>query len=453
MSKRRFGLMSALIDLLLINGSIVLAFLIRFGGELPAYNFRAYLVMLPAIAVAYLFAGWVYGLYEPERIDSPWGVARAAFAAVTLGTLLVAAFAFFGGTQTMAFARWTFVLSWVIGVAALTGWRLAFLRWGTIRWPEQRTLVVGVGRTAFALGRSLQERTKWGWKLVGFVAADPTHVPQDPSMRVLGTADRLAEIIAVESVNRVIVATKVELRDLIESLVLDRSLDVTVDVVPELYEIFFGSIDSIVGDVPLMRVVTPAQPRYGRALKRAVDLLLAVILIVVLSPVFGLAALMILLDDGEPIFFRQTRVGRGMRHFQVLKFRTMIPDAEVYTGPVLAAEGDPRITRAGRILRRFRIDELPQIINVLRGEMSFIGPRPERPEFVANHLATIRGYGERFRVKPGITGLAQVNGGYATTPDLKLKYDLVYLYNQSLSMDFQVAMETLRVVLTGRGAR
>lgn len=453
MSRRLFGIVSALTDLLLINGSIIIAFLIRFGGDLPAYNFRAYLVMLPAIAAAYLFAGWIYGLYEPERVDTPWGVARSAFAAVTLGTLLVAAFAFFGGTQTMAFARWTFVFTWAIGILTFTGWRIAFLRWGTVRWPEQRTLIVGVGRTAASLGKALTEREKWGWQLVGHVVVDPDFPPHRPGMPTLGEVSQLAEIVVANRINRVIVATKVDLRQLIESLVLDQSLDIAVDVVPELYEIFFGTIDSIVGDVPLMRAVAPSKPRYGRAVKRGVDLFGAALLLVLLSPVFALAALAILLDAGAPVLYRQTRVGRNQRAFNVLKFRTMVVDAEAHTGPVLATSQDPRITRSGRLLRRYRIDELPQLINVLRGEMSFIGPRPERPEFVSEHLATIQGYGERFKAKPGITGLAQVNGGYATTPDLKLKYDLVYLYNQSLAMDFQVAMETLRVVLTGRGAR
>ncbi len=135
------------------------------------------------------------------------------------------------------------------------------------------------------------------------------------------------------------------------------------------------------------------------------------------------------------------------------KLRTMIKDAEKLTGPVLAEEDDPRITRVGRFLRRSRIDELPQIFNILSGDMSFVGPRPERPFFVEQFVAEIPGYRERFSIKPGVTGLAQVSGGYATTPERKLKYDLIYMYHQNLAMDVQIVAETLRVVLTGRGAR
>jgi lipopolysaccharide/colanic/teichoic acid biosynthesis glycosyltransferase len=131
----------------------------------------------------------------------------------------------------------------------------------------------------------------------------------------------------------------------------------------------------------------------------------------------------------------------------------MVKDAEQATGPVLAGEDDDRITKVGRFLRRFRIDELPQLVNIIKGEMSFVGPRPERPFFVERYLTEVPGYRERFNVKPGATGLAQVSGSYATNPERKLKYDLIYIYHQSPIMDIQIVTETLRVVLTGRGAR
>jgi len=131
----------------------------------------------------------------------------------------------------------------------------------------------------------------------------------------------------------------------------------------------------------------------------------------------------------------------------------MVRDAEATSGPVLAEEDDARITRLGGFLRRYRLDEIPQLINIVRGDMSFVGPRPERRFFVEQYLASIPGYRERFRVKPGVSGLAQVSGTYATTPERKLKYDLIYLYHQNLLMDVQILVETVRVVLTGRGSR
>jgi lipopolysaccharide/colanic/teichoic acid biosynthesis glycosyltransferase len=223
--------------------------------------------------------------------------------------------------------------------------------------------------------------------------------------------------------------------------------------VPELYEIFIGTVDAIVGDVPLMEITRSTVPRYYAAAKRTIDLIGSVVLFVIASPLLLLAVIGIVLTDGFPFIYSQERSGKNLKPFPVYKLRTMVKDAEKLSGAVLAEEDDPRITRVGRVLRKTRIDELPQLFNIIRGDMSFIGPRPERPVFVTEFCKEIPGYRERFNVKPGVTGLAQVSGGYATTPDRKLKYDLIYMYHQNLAMDLQILAETLRVVLTGRGAR
>jgi len=228
---------------------------------------------------------------------------------------------------------------------------------------------------------------------------------------------------------------------------------VRVDVVPELYEIFIGTVDAIVGDVPLMEITHATVPRYYAAAKRVIDVLVAFVALIVTSPILLTAAIAIAVGDGFPVLFSQERVGRGMKPFRMHKLRTMVKDAEEACGPVLAEENDARITPMGRFLRRFRIDEIPQFVNIIKGEMSFVGPRPERLYFVERYVAETPGYRERFNVKPGVTGLAQVSGGYATTPERKLKYDLIYMYHQTLAMDAQIVAETLRVVLTGRGAR
>jgi lipopolysaccharide/colanic/teichoic acid biosynthesis glycosyltransferase len=194
-------------------------------------------------------------------------------------------------------------------------------------------------------------------------------------------------------------------------------------------------------------------PRYYAFLKRLADLLFSSLLLVAAGPLLLVSIVAMVASAGLPVFFSQERVGRNLKPFRVHKLRTMVKDAEETTGPVIAGENDDRITTAGRFLRRFRIDELPQLINIIKGEMSFVGPRPERPFFVQRYLKEVPGYRERFNVKPGATGLAQVSGSYATTPERKLKYDLIYIYHQNPLMDIQIVTETLRVVLTGRGAR
>jgi exopolysaccharide biosynthesis polyprenyl glycosylphosphotransferase len=249
------------------------------------------------------------------------------------------------------------------------------------------------------------------------------------------------------------IASPVAIREIIEDTALANESDVRVEVIPELYEIFIGTVDSTVSDIPLMELTRPATPAWSTGVKRLLDLGFSLLLIALLSPVLVLATLAVLLTMGWPIIYTQERTGRDLAPFRVYKFRTMVRDAESRSGPVLAGEDDPRITPVGRFLRRYRIDELPQLANILLGHMSFVGPRPERPYFVERYLAEIPGYRERFRVKPGATGLAQVSGGYATTPERKLKFDLIYMYHQTLLMDLQILVETVRVVLTGRGAR
>ena len=191
-----------------------------------------------------------------------------------------------------------------------------------------------------------------------------------------------------------------------------------------------------------------------RFFKRAVDLLLVLLFGLLLGPFLIFMAILIKLESAGPVFFTQDRVGERGRNYMVFKFRSMVQDAEKLSGPVWAQENDPRVTRVGRIMRRLRIDELPQIWNVLKGEMSFVGPRPERDVFVQQLEKVVPYYRERFTVKPGITGWAQVNYGYgASVADAieKLNYDLFYIKNMSFMMDLLVLMRTVKIVLFGHG--
>lgn len=461
-----FKYLSLVVDAIFVNLAFVFAFLLRFSGTLPPENFSAYLRISPLITIVYLAAGWIYGLYDSENVGSFWDVTRAAVYASTLGALLTAAIAFFGGVTTIAFARWTILFAWVIAAVLLIAWRIALLRFFPISYPEKRVLILGANQTGADLARTLRERTKWGWHFIGFIdahekdqkAIEPAIElidvsPEVDQSEILGSISDLEAVVKKHQINRLLIAKPTNIRQFIESLVLSKNLRLTIDVVPDLYEVFIGQADSIVGDVPLMRVATAQSSHYQSGLKRLGDFVGFICIGILTLPVWVFAMLGILIDDGWPIFYRQERVGKRQKVFEIFKFRTMINDAESCSGPVMACEGDTRITRFGSLLRRARIDELPQLINIARGEMSFIGPRPERPIFVEEFLKDVPGYAERFEAKPGVTGLAQVNGSYATTPERKLKYDLMYIYNQGLTMDLQVIAETIKVVLTGRGAR
>jgi exopolysaccharide biosynthesis polyprenyl glycosylphosphotransferase len=207
----------------------------------------------------------------------------------------------------------------------------------------------------------------------------------------------------------------------------------------------------IVGDLPLLEAKVRPLEGLAAASKRAFDAVVAGALLLLLGPLLALAALFVALTSRGGVFYKQNRVGKDGRVFELWKLRTMRPGAEIETGAVLATPDDPRVTAVGKLLRAARVDEIPQLWNVLRADMSLVGPRPERPEFTARFSETVAGYELRHTVRPGLTGLAQVSGDYASEPEIKLRYDLAYLNNWSFGLDLTILLRTLPVILTRRG--
>ncbi|WP_255488157.1 MULTISPECIES: sugar transferase [Ornithinibacillus] len=191
---------------------------------------------------------------------------------------------------------------------------------------------------------------------------------------------------------------------------------------------------------------------FYRYFKRTIDIMMSLLCLPVAILIVGIFSILIKLDSPGPLFYLQERVGQYGRYFKLYKLRSMYVDAEK-DGPRWASEKDPRVTKVGRMMRRTRIDELPQIINILKGEMSFIGPRPERPIFTAEFEARYPGFTKRLAVKPGLTGLAQVKGGYHISPKEKLELDLYYIENKGILLDLQILLKTVKVVCLGQGAR
>ncbi|RJQ51968.1 MAG: sugar transferase [Actinobacteria bacterium] len=449
MSKTRWLLLSVFMDAILVNLGIVAAFYVRFGATLPPFNFRAYSSLASYITIILLGTLYVYGLYEVQRTPNAWDIVSSIFQATTLGLMLVVILTFF--VRFFSFPRTVFVLAWVFLLVLLSGWRIVAARLLKIQWPIQKILVVGTGDIARQLVNELGQRAQWGYRVVGVAGGDGEEAAVP--VPVLGSVHDISRIVRDRQVDRIIVTSPTKHREILEDLARSDEAGVQVDVVPELYEIFMGTVDNLVSDIPLMELTKKPTPGWVLLLKRAFDIAFALLLLALFSPLLLAAAAAIKLTSAGPVLFRQERVGKDERLFEVLKLRTMVAEAEAATGPILAAEKDSRITPAGRYLRRYRLDELPQLINILKGEMSFVGPRPERRFFVDQYKKKIAGYRERFRVKPGVTGLAQVSGSYATTAENKLKYDLIYMYHQSLFMDLKILLETVRVVLTGRGAQ
>ncbi|MEW6188648.1 MAG: sugar transferase [Actinomycetota bacterium] len=453
MSRSKWLVTSLIMDAILVNVGIILAFLLRFGGELPPFNFRAYTNQAIFITIIQLGTLHIYDLYNVEKIQSGWDILYAVFKAVTLSMLLTVVLTFF--YRFFSFPRTVLLLSWVLVIALISGWRVLAAKVINIHWPTQRVLIVGTGETGQKILRELKARSKWGYRVVGLIDRNLAKVGRRfQGVSVVGTIRDIVPMVNKYRVDRVIVTSPIRQRELIEDLARSKETHVRVEVVPELYEIFVGKVDhTLVSDVPLVKLTKEPVPAWVSLAKRAMDIILALILLILVAPLMILVALLVKLTSPGPIFYVQERVGEDEELFKVYKFRTMIREAEEESGPVLAAEKDSRITAVGRYLRRFRIDELPQLFDILKGDMSFVGPRPERPHFVKEFKKKIPGYTERFKVKPGVTGLAQISGSYATSPENKLKYDLIYIYHQSLFLDIKILLHTIKVVLTGRGAR
>ena len=348
----------------------------------------------------------------------------------------------------------------------LLGWRRAMdlaMRWAQRAYPAgERLLILGDGARALALVQELKQHPQLGLALVGVVSEDAVAeagaMAGTSGVALLGGLDRTAEVIAAMAPQRIALALEERRSQLpTETLVAARLAGVRIEESPTLMERITGrvSLDSI---RPSWLILSDGfrKSRWLRLYQRATSLAAAVAGLVLLSPVLVLVALAIKLDSRGPVIYRQTRVGKGGAEFDIFKFRSMRADAERLSGPAFAQARDPRITRVGGWLRKLRLDELPQLFNVLRGEMALVGPRPERPAFVREFRKAIPYYEMRHSVRPGITGWAQVSRDYgANLEDAreKLEFDLFYIKNLSAWLDLFIIFQTTKIIALGRGAR
>jgi exopolysaccharide biosynthesis polyprenyl glycosylphosphotransferase len=386
--------------------------------------------------------GWASGVAEAPR---------ALVAALGLGWPLLAAAELLEAPSPALTAVVSALATLLLSTAAKGATRATLHRAGPLR---ERTVVVGSGRVAGQLVEKLEVHKQFGLVPVGLVDDDfsPAGTPDLPHLGALRDLPRLLE---AGGVDRVIIAfSRASHQDLLNCIRCCRDHGVAVDVVPRLFEFLEGarSLDTI-GGLPLLSLGKPHFTRPSRMAKRGLDLVGSTLMLTLLAPLILLIAVAIKLESKGPVLFRQPRVGRGGREFNVFKFRSMYLDAELRLtddGVMVKSREDPRITKVGHLLRRLSVDELPQLLNVVRGEMSLVGPRPLIPQESA--ALAENWHVRRFDLRPGLTGIWQVQGRSENPFQEMIRLDYQYVAGWSLSRDVEILLATIPAVLSGRGA-
>lgn len=424
-------------------------------GNVIAYDplfIKSGLLTLTYTVSFYYLNLYMPDMYRPSRLMFMKLVTATAVANIALFTI------FYLAPSLKTWRGILFVNTILVPVVILL-WRTLIAKTLSMDLPKKRVIIIGSGDLAKKIGGTIYKHPEHGLGLVGFIDDDPTKLGVSiVNPGVIGGYGDIARIADTQKVDLIIVALPDRRAKLPMSALLDCKLKgVTVEEGETFNERMTGQIplDHL---KPSWMVFSDGfkSLRSRKILKRVLDLMIAFVCLVISAPVMLITAFIIKLESKGPVIFKQVRVGEHGKPFNIYKFRSMRQDAEAASGPVWAGKTDNRVTRVGKIIRKIRVDELPQLVNVLMGDMSFVGPRPERPFFVAQLKESIPYYEIRTVVKPGITGWAQIKYPYgATIQDAleKLQYDIYYIKNMSPLLDIMIFFATIKVVLTGKGAR
>jgi exopolysaccharide biosynthesis polyprenyl glycosylphosphotransferase len=442
-------------DLVMVALAFYFAYWLRQKLPPAAVNiapFGAYAGMMAIQLLVMPTLYFVSRLYDVKRSMPRLDELYRIFAATSIGTVATIAFTTFifkNSTLELDFPRVMVIYAWLLTVLLVTAGRSALVivrNWIRRRgyWND-RLLIVGTGDVGRMILQKVRQMPRLGYQVVGFVDGDSPPGQEIMGVPVLGAVDDIPDIVQQHAIEEVIIGRpELSHQELLAIISRCERGQVGIKIFPDLFQIIATELSiGDLGGLPLLTVRDVALRGWKLQLKRAFDIAGSGIGLILLSPFLLLIAAAIKLDSPGPVFYAQERMGLDARPFWCLKFRSMRTDAE-RGGPGWTTAGDPRVTRVGRLIRRLSIDELPQFINVLVGDMSLVGPRPERPVYVEQFRRSIPRYMDRHREKAGVTGWAQVNGLRGDTSIAeRTKYDLWYIENWSLWLDIKIILRTI----------
>ena len=424
----------------------------------PVNMYDPYVVKTCVLVLIYVLTMYYFNLYSPELYRPNRFMLIKLIQATMVGTIIL--LSIFYIIPSLKTWRSILLINTVILPVAILTWRFVYTFLLGSSLPQKNVLIIGSGDLAKKIGSEIyNNKEEYGLTLLGFIDDDSSKLGVSiVNPGVVGGYGDIATIARENNIDKIIIALADRRARLPMSALLDCKLKgITIEEGETFNERMEGKIplDHL---KPSWMVFSDGfkSLRSRKIIKRAFDLVAAVICFVISLPVMALTALLIKIESPGPVIFKQVRVGEHGRTFNIYKFRSMRQDAEKGSGPIWAGSNDARVTRVGKVIRKIRVDELPQLINVLKGDMSFVGPRPERPFFVDKLKEVIPYYEIRSVVKPGITGWAQIKYPYgASVEDAveKLQYDIYYIKNMSPFLDILIFFWTIKVVLTGNGAR
>jgi len=439
-------------DVIFVNLAFLLAFKLRFTGGIPTHNYNDYLNIIPYISIFSVLLFQMYNLYSNQLKRKLDEVFYTFIPATFIIVLFTGAVTYL--THSLAFPRSVYLISFPALFVIMVSWRYLTIALERLISKKEEIIVVGRGENTAKLIKNIVHSMHKSYNIKDVIIDDPDYLKDldfvdfDLSTDFTNLEEKLMEMEA----DIIFVASNLNEAEKKDTFYAALEKGWEVSLVPEFYEIMLsGSRLEQIGEMPVFEIVPPHNS-IGFFFKRLTDISLASIGLILSLPLTLPAAIAVKLESRGPLFFTQERVSRRGEKFEVYKFRTMVNNAEKNTGPVLAQKNDSRVTKIGKFLRKTRIDEIPQLLNVLKGDMSLVGPRPERPHFVGQFEKEIPHYKYRHFIKTGITGLAQVYGFYDTDAEDKLRMDLLYANKRSFVFDLKILLETLKVIFMGNKA-